>query len=127
MCGPFFTIHLKTYGAALNSRGRGVNEIIGGPGIAGIGKSCGDIQKYLMPWSGPGYLVLYHENTSTLEVVDRAIVVVEPQSGPGLDAIRVLKRRRHAIINPYALKDKFADLQPRGAVLWKYPRLVNSL
>lgn len=121
----YHTLEGPTYGTALNSVGHGVDETIGGPGIAGIGKLCGDIQKYLMPWSGPEYLALYQQIFKVLEEVDPAIVVVEPQFGPGLDAIRTLGRK-HAVLTPNALKDNFADLQPRGAILWKYPRLVGS-
>jgi hypothetical protein len=121
----YHTLQGPTYGAALNSVGHEVDETIGRPGIAGIGKLCSDLQKYLMPWTGPEYLAIYQEISSILEEVDPAIVAVDPQFGPGLDAVRALGRN-HAIVTPNALKDNFADKQPWGAILWKYPRSVDT-
>ncbi|KAL5353704.1 hypothetical protein ACLOAV_001744 [Pseudogymnoascus australis] len=116
----FHALKGTTYGAALNSVGHFIDETIGAPGVAGIAKLCSDLQKYLMPWTGPEYLALYQEITSILEEVDPAMVAVDSQIGPGLDAIRTLGLQ-HAILTPNALKDNFADRQPWGAVLWKYP------
>lgn len=121
----FHTLKGTTYGAALNSVGHFIDETIGAPGVAGIAKLCSDLQKYLMPWTGPEYLALYREITSILEEVDPAMVAVDSQFGPGLDAIRALGLQ-HAILTPNALKDNFADRQPWGAVLWKYPWSVYT-
>lgn len=121
----FHALKGTTYGAALNSVGHFIDETIGAPGVAGIAKLCSDLQKYLMPWTSPEYLALYQEITSILEEVDPAMVAVDSQIGPGLDAIRTLGLQ-HAILTPNALKDNFADRQPWGAVLWKYPWSVYA-
>ncbi|ESZ95139.1 glycosyltransferase family 1 protein [Sclerotinia borealis F-4128] len=114
-----------SYAKALNSRGFAVDEAINAPGITGLGKFCKNMQSFLMPWTAPDYLDLYREIFGILEDIDPIVVALDPLFGPALDAVRA-QGRNHAIISPNTLKDNFAHLQPRGAVLWKYPAMSSG-
>jgi hypothetical protein len=109
-----------TLGDALNSRGHFVAETIHEPGLVGAAKLCRDIQKYLMPWSGPDYFTLYEQILRIIDEVDPAVIALDPQFGPALDATKD-KNQSHAIVSPNSLRDNFAQFQPWGGMFWKYP------
>ena len=123
----FHTLTGTTYGDALLLQGHGVvDAAINKPGIGGAAKLCRNMQKYLMPWSGPEYLAIYEEISRLLKEVDPIVVAVDPLFGPGMDAIRD-QGRNHAIVSPNSLKDNFGSLQPWGSMFWKYPAYVSPL
>ncbi|KAI9641699.1 hypothetical protein NHQ30_009555 [Ciborinia camelliae] len=121
----FHELKGTSYGKALNKNGFYVDQAINAPGITGLRRLCKNMELFLMPWSAPDYLDLYHEVFGILEDVDPIVVAIDPLFGPGLDAVRA-QGRNHAIISPNALKDSFAQLQPRGAGLWKYPAMTSG-
>jgi hypothetical protein len=84
----FHEIAGPTLSDALNSRGHFVAETIHEPGLVGAAKLCRDIQKYLMPWSGPDYFTLYEQITLIIDEVNPAVIALDPQFGPALDATK---------------------------------------
>ena len=74
----------------------------------------------LQPLEPEQYLSTFRQCVEIIEKVDPAVVVVENQFMPGIEALRHL-RRREVMISPSALADGIAQFQPNGQVLWKYP------
>jgi hypothetical protein len=124
---PMVFHHLSppTYSDALTSRGHMVQEAMHPPGMVGARKLNNDMQKYLMPWNASEYLNIYHDALRIIDEVDPAVVAVDGLLGPGLDAVKA-RNRNHAVIAPNALRDSFAQIQPYGAMFWKYPALASG-
>jgi hypothetical protein len=116
----FHKLKGPTYGDALTAQGHLIEEVIHAPGLEGSAKLCKDIQKYLMPWSGPEYFDLYKQILHIIDEVDPAVIAIDPVFGPGLDATQD-RNRRYVVVSPNSLRDNFAHLQPWGSMLWKYP------
>ena len=104
----------------LKKQGQGLDETVHRHGIEGFEKLRGNINKFMVPWTGPDYLDLYTQSVALIERVDPAVVVVESLFFPGVDAVRALGRRE-VILTPNSLKDAFADSQPWLSIFWKYP------
>lgn len=66
-----------------------------------------------MPWNGSEYYGLYDELLRIIDEVDPALVVLDPQFGPALDATKN-RNRKHAVVSPNSLRDNFAQIQPYG-------------
>ena len=112
------------YGDSLQATGHFIEETIHAPGVRGGAKLCQDMQKYLMPWNASSYYDLYEEALAIIDQVDPAVVALDPQFGPGLDATKA-RHRKHAVVSPNSLRDNFAQMQPYGAMFWKYPACVS--
>ncbi|EDO01043.1 hypothetical protein SS1G_03517 [Sclerotinia sclerotiorum 1980 UF-70] len=116
----FHELKGPSFSKAIEDSGIGIDQVIHAPGLAGLGKFCGNMQHWLMPWTATDHLGLYNEISDILKTVDPIVVAVDPLFGPGIDAVRA-QGRNHAIISPNSLKDNFVQLQPMAAALWKYP------
>lgn len=122
----FHELKGPSFAKTLGNTGFFIDQAINAPGIDGLDTFCSNMQLWLMPWTAPEYLDIYNEISTILETVDPVIVAADPLFGPGIDAVRA-QGRNHAIISPNSLKDNFAQLQPLGAALWKYPAQVSPL
>lgn len=111
------------YGDVLQASGHFIEETIHAPGVAGGAQLCRDMQKYLMPWNGSDYFGLYEEALKIIDEVDPALVALDPQFGPGLDATKD-RKRRHAVVSPNSLRDSFAQMQPYGG---EYPHVQTPI
>ncbi|APA10835.1 hypothetical protein sscle_07g056050 [Sclerotinia sclerotiorum 1980 UF-70] len=121
----FHELKGPSFSKAIEDSGIGIDQVIHAPGLAGLGKFCGNMQHWLMPWTATDHLGLYNEISDILKTVDPIVVAVDPLFGPGIDAVRA-QGRNHAIISPNSLKDNFVQLQPMAAALWKYPALSSA-
>ena len=77
----------------------------------------------LQPVEPEQYLSTFKQCLALIEEIDPAVVVVEPLFSPGIDAVRMM-RRREVMLSPSALQDTLGQFQPNGEVLWKYPAYV---
>lgn len=77
------------------------------------------------PWSGPQHIAIFEELSQFIQEVNPSVVIVDTLFGPSLDATRE-QNRRHVILSPNALVNNFAEMQPYGSILWKYPALGSS-
>ena len=90
------------------------------PGVEGIKKLSQNMQNFLAPWTAEEHFALYQEISDVIDLVDPAVVVLDPLHIPGIEATRD-RNRLHAFVSPNALIDAFKDKQPHGKMLWKYP------
>jgi hypothetical protein len=109
----FHELEGPTYGDVLQASGHFIEETIHAPGVAGGAKLCKTLQTYLMPWNGSEYYGLYEEILQIIDEVDPAVIALDPQFGPALDATKN-RNRTHAVVSPNSLRDNFAQMQPNG-------------
>ena len=97
-----------------------VADLTHSPGIKGAIHSYKKALDVAYAWDGPGYIRGYQ---SCLEIVEKSnpvVVIVDNGFAQGIDVCNVLSRK-HLLITPASMKDVISVLQPRLAVLWKYP------
>lgn len=97
-----------------------VGEMMTPYGFEGIKRLGTYLQYFLLPWSAPDHIALYNELLQLFDEIDPAVVALDMFVVPALDAVRTA-RRNEVMVTPNSLKDYFAEIQPWGAVLWKYP------
>lgn len=89
-------------------------------GIEGINHISKNIQIYIDPWFQEEHLAHFKQITSLIDGVDPAVVVLDTNFAPAIEATRA-RKRVHAFITPNMLVDNFPGEQPWLGFLWKYP------
>ncbi|KAK4247343.1 glycosyltransferase [Corynascus novoguineensis] len=79
----------------------------------------------LLPWRNSAFVEVYQSFARVIDEVQPDIIVVDSLFTPALTACQHLKLK-HIVLSPNTLKDFAAALQPRGAVLWKYPVMGSA-
>jgi len=78
------------------------------------------IPTMLLPWRNSAFVEVYQSFARVIDEIQPDIIVVDSLFTPALTACHHLKLK-HMVLSPNTLKEFAAALQPRGAVLWKYP------
>jgi len=76
-----------------------------------------------LPWHNSDCVEIYESFVRVVDDVQPDIVVVDSLFSPVLTACHHLKLK-YIILSPNTLKDFAAAVQPRAAVLWKFPMYV---
>ena len=91
------------------------------PGIAGAIQSYQTMVRLFFGYDEPQYLKAFLCCTEILKKVDPTAIVSDPVCFPALDACKSLQKEV-ALLCPSSFKELVGMLQPRGAILWKYPQ-----
>ena len=97
-----------------------VADLTHAPGIKGARYSYKKALDIAYVWDGPGYIRGYQSCLRIVEESNPVVIVVDSGFSQGIDVCNVLSRK-YLIITPASMKDVIGILQPKLAVLWKYP------
>jgi hypothetical protein len=122
----FHPLSGPSFRETLVDRGVNVDVAINGPGLSGQTKFLKNLEMFLVPWTGPEYVALYHDIVRVIEEVDPKLIVVDTAFPPGMDATRNLGRQ-HVSLSTNTLSDNFLPMQPKGAMFWKHPAYVLAI
>lgn len=90
------------------------------PGVVNTPRAIHDSLRIFVPYTGPQLTDIFSSVVDIIKTVDADLVVVNSLMTPGLTAVYHLGVR-FACLSPNAIKEFSAPLQPRAAILWKYP------
>jgi hypothetical protein len=116
----FENISGVSYGYNFETTGFNIDDTINHPGIGGMSKFLDNLESFLMPWTGPQYVEIYRDLVEKINRIDPDVIALDTMLPPAVDATRNLGRK-HVMMSANQLKDHFAQSQPYGAMLWKYP------
>ena len=77
-----------------------------------------------MPWRPEEFMQIYRDCELILDKVQPDLAVVDPLFSPGLTLCQDHQRQsglKWTVLAPNTIKDFAVPLQPRLAMLWKYP------
>ncbi|KAK4032007.1 glycosyltransferase [Parachaetomium inaequale] len=95
------------------------------PGFFSTIEVLSKMMHLLMPWDGPEFVQIYKSFVRVVDEVQPDIIAVDSLFAVATTACRHLKLN-HLILSPNTLKDFAASLQPRGAMLWKFPVMGSA-
>lgn len=90
------------------------------PGLVDARHAFESIPHLLCPWTPSDYVGLWRELLHVIDVLEPNYLVVDSLFSPGLDAARSWGGK-FSTINPMGFNGSIMNLQPQGALLWKYP------
>ncbi|KAJ5780651.1 hypothetical protein N7457_005811 [Penicillium paradoxum] len=99
---------------------RTTTDVCHPPGLAGTREGCNKINLSVLGWKPEEYIRSFRSCVEILRDVQPVVVVADPLLHFGLDAARSIDMRI-VILWPVPLKDVVITVQPRFAILWKYP------
>jgi hypothetical protein len=94
------------------------------PGVVNSARNILVIPGIMLPWSPDEYMSIYHDCVRILTQVKPDMVVVDPLFSPALTLCQERKIKEALnwiVLAPNTIKDFAIPLQPRLAMLWKYP------
>jgi hypothetical protein len=94
------------------------------PGLINSARNILIIPGIMMPWGPDEFMEIYRNCELILDKVQPDIAVVDPLFSPGLTLCWDHQCRRGlkwTVLAPNTIKDFAIPLQPRLAMLWKYP------
>jgi hypothetical protein len=94
------------------------NELV--PGWVNSATCVAAIPATLQPWRPNEFLPLYREAERILQEVQPDLTVIEPLFTPAMTLCHHLNAK-WVVLAPNTIKDFAIPLQPRLAMLWKYP------
>ncbi|KAL1869448.1 hypothetical protein VTK73DRAFT_3093 [Phialemonium thermophilum] len=96
------------------------------PGLVNSTKAVLTLPAIMLPWTAEEYIEIYSETERVLAEVNPDLTVVEPLF---TTALTVCHRRqlRWMVLAPNTVKDFALPLQPRLAMLWKYPLVCSAM
>ncbi|KAK4140284.1 uncharacterized protein C8A04DRAFT_40002 [Dichotomopilus funicola] len=96
------------------------------PGLINSAKNILLIPAVMLPWRPDEFLSLYRQAERILSDVRPDVTVIDPIFTPGLTLCHHLKTN-WLVLAPNTLKDFALPMQPRLAMLWKYPLVCSAL
>ncbi|KAH6619561.1 hypothetical protein B0J18DRAFT_434421 [Chaetomium sp. MPI-SDFR-AT-0129] len=96
------------------------------PGLVNSAKNILLIPAVMLPWRPDEFLSLYRQAERILSDVRPDVTVIDPIFTPGLTLCHHLKTN-WLVLAPNTLKDFALPMQPRLAMLWKYPLVCSAL
>jgi hypothetical protein len=94
------------------------------PGLVNSARNILIIPGIMMPWRPNEFMEIYRDCELILDKVRPDITVVDPLFSPGLTLCQDRQRQNGLnwiVLAPNTIKDFAIPLQPRLAMLWKYP------
>jgi hypothetical protein len=91
------------------------------PGTINAARGMPRMPGIVQPWTGEEYAHAYGECRRILELVRPDYVVVEPLFSPAITLLAHMEAPNWCILSPNSIKDFAAVVQPRLAILWRYP------
>jgi hypothetical protein len=108
-----FALFLEVWGSS--------DGLITQPGSKGLAKRISDFDLILAPWSAEEHWAIFQALSKLVDEVDPAVVVFEFCLSPARDLAKN-SNRQFIMISPNGVMDLFANEQPNGGMLWKYPQ-----
>lgn len=90
------------------------------PGVKGATQGFAKVGRAMESWRPSEYKQAYDACVDIVNNLQPAMVVVDPILHVGIDACHATKTR-FTVLWPVPLKDVVVVIQPKAAVLWKYP------
>ena len=90
------------------------------------------LTKGLICWSPEEFAAIFHTICDLIKDISPDLIIIDQILAPGLTAAKHMKEIvstpfKIAILSPNSLKDYVHHLEPRAAVLWKWPQVGSAL
>jgi hypothetical protein len=97
-----------------------MDSLMHAPSVSGLLAGCARIPEVCLSWNEEEYLRVYSFIKVLISTLDPAVVAVDPILSQGIDACESLERE-YLILSPVSLQQHVIGVQPKAAVLWKFP------